>query len=147
MTNVAAGHDAAIPSARLLGTAAQHGRPALRTTSEQCDPRGPHPVLTGGIACELAHAVTSHQDFTACADPGAIALRAVSVHCGHHWKRCTESGTRTGAEEHHERAGKQFPRATGYRTRIRADLSFGARSPESRQAPRTGGGHRAGDRS
>ena len=48
MTNVAAGHDAAIPSARLLGTTAQHGRLALRTTSEQCDPRGPHPFLTGG---------------------------------------------------------------------------------------------------
>jgi hypothetical protein len=48
MANVAAGHDAAIPSARLLGTTAQHGRLALRTTSEQCDPQGPHPFLTGG---------------------------------------------------------------------------------------------------
>src|SRR5215471_21069256 len=112
MTNVAAGHDAAIPSARLLGTTAQHGRLALRTTSEQCDPRGPHPFLTrGGIADELAHAVSSRQGFTACADPDAIAPRAVSVHYGRHRKRRTESGARTGVGEHHERSGKQFPRA------------------------------------
>src|SRR5215471_6754332 len=81
--------------------------------------------LPGGRADELAHAVSSRQGFTACADPGAIALRAVSVHYGHHRKRRTESGARTSAEEHHERTGKQFPRTTGYRTRIRADLSFG----------------------
>src|SRR6266480_3929409 len=134
MTNVAADHDAATPSARLLGITAQHDRRRCARHVSDAIPEARTLSSPGRAAYELAHAVSSRQGFTACPDPGAIALRAVSVHYGHHRKRRTESGARASAGGRRERTGKQFHQATGYRTRIRADLSFGACSPESRQA-------------
>src|SRR6516162_1404769 len=95
------GHDSAAPLARLLGTTTQrcarlvsNAIPEVRTLS-----------LPGGRADELAHAVGARQDSTACAGPGAIAIRALYFHYGHHRKRRAESGTSTSAEDCRERTG------------------------------------------
>src|SRR5215831_10354254 len=119
----------------------------LRSMVGLVKPGGPTlPLPGGGVADELAHPVSSRQGFTACAPPGAIAPRALSVHHGHRRKRRTESRSRTRAEDRHKRTGEQFPQAAGYGTRIRADLSLGAHSRQSREAAGAGGGHRARDR-